>query len=429
VTRILSLGSSQPKPGIRKDLIIPEQTAATARIAQAEEGRLGADYSSEEKIRAHIAEVERMMHDFNAKEKRADYQARIAELEAKIAELNNPPEPGTGGQPGAAGAGTPDPKAAEKAEKARNAAFKAEEARLKLEQERRKYFLEQQLANEKAADDATQMSAEDRAAREAGRQARVLALEQEFAQRRLNAMRQFQQDAQQIAEAEWETQKLQIERVNKLADSVNAAKITPLGSKDVPLIAAPEIKVQYEQSSTALLRLAHIHGQVTDFMTANAAAFSNMLENTTAIFPEHTAAYKAAAVAQATMKTYEAANAAWASAAAIPLVGWILAPTAAALAVTQGLMNVGKIAGLAEGGVINKPVFVAGEAGSEIVAPLREVPGMIAESVRLALSSGSSRAINKRGRREGFSARVAVGVDTFGRGSRAAEFRRSRNQV
>lgn len=52
---------------------------------------------------------------------------------------------------------------------------------------------------------------------------------------------------------------------------------------------------------------------------------------------------KAAAIAQAIMNTYTGATAAYASAAAIPYVGWAMAPIAAGLAVVAGMANVANI--------------------------------------------------------------------------------------
>lgn len=60
--------------------------------------------------------------------------------------------------------------------------------------------------------------------------------------------------------------------------------------------------------------------------------------------------YKAFAIANATMNTYQSAVAAYQSAAAIPLVGWIAAPVAAAAAVAAGLANVAKIRSAREQG-------------------------------------------------------------------------------
>lgn len=52
---------------------------------------------------------------------------------------------------------------------------------------------------------------------------------------------------------------------------------------------------------------------------------------------------KAAAIANAIMQTYTSATAAYASAAAIPYVGWIMAPVAAGVAVAAGMANVAAI--------------------------------------------------------------------------------------
>lgn len=60
--------------------------------------------------------------------------------------------------------------------------------------------------------------------------------------------------------------------------------------------------------------------------------------------------YKAFAVANAVMQTYQSATAAYQSAAAIPVVGYIAAPIAAAAAVAAGLANVARIKSAREQG-------------------------------------------------------------------------------
>ena len=55
---------------------------------------------------------------------------------------------------------------------------------------------------------------------------------------------------------------------------------------------------------------------------------------------------KAAAISQATIDTYKAANGAYSAMASIPFVGPALGIAAAAAAIASGLMNVGKIAGI-----------------------------------------------------------------------------------
>lgn len=81
---------------------------------------------------------------------------------------------------------------------------------------------------------------------------------------------------------------------------------------------------------------------------------SDFLGNIAQIAGEGTAIGKAAAVAQTTISTYQAATGAYASLAGIPIVGPALGITAAAAAVAAGISNVKKIlsvkSGLPEGG-------------------------------------------------------------------------------
>ena len=84
------------------------------------------------------------------------------------------------------------------------------------------------------------------------------------------------------------------------------------------------------------------------------AKYSSVLGQTTddlkTALGEGNKAYKAFAIANAIMNTYQGAVAAFQSAAAIPLVGWIAAPVAAAAAVAAGLANVAKIRSAREQG-------------------------------------------------------------------------------
>lgn len=84
------------------------------------------------------------------------------------------------------------------------------------------------------------------------------------------------------------------------------------------------------------------------------AKYSSMLGQTTddlkTALGEGNKAYKAFAIANAIMNTYQGAVAAFQSAAAIPIVGWIAAPVAAAAAVAAGLANVAKIRSAREQG-------------------------------------------------------------------------------
>ena len=79
---------------------------------------------------------------------------------------------------------------------------------------------------------------------------------------------------------------------------------------------------------------------IADFKIKTA---SNILGSLTSILGEETKAGKAAAVAQATIDTYQAANSAYKAMAGIPIVGPGLGAAAAAAAIIAGVANVKKI--------------------------------------------------------------------------------------
>jgi len=75
----------------------------------------------------------------------------------------------------------------------------------------------------------------------------------------------------------------------------------------------------------------------------NLQAISNLLGNAANVLGESTAAGKAAAVAQATISTYQSAVQSYNSLSGIPIVGPALGVAAAGVAVASGIMNVKKI--------------------------------------------------------------------------------------
>lgn len=82
--------------------------------------------------------------------------------------------------------------------------------------------------------------------------------------------------------------------------------------------------------------------------------------------------YKAFAVANAVMQTYQSATAAYQSAAAIPVVGYIAAPIAAAAAVAAGLANVARIKSAREqGGLLSAGQMstIAERGQPEVIMP------------------------------------------------------------
>lgn len=80
------------------------------------------------------------------------------------------------------------------------------------------------------------------------------------------------------------------------------------------------------------------------------SSFGDMAANAKTAFGEASGAYKAFAIAQATIATYTSAIEAYKSTAAIPVVGPFLAPVAAATAVAAGLANIAKIRSAREQG-------------------------------------------------------------------------------
>lgn len=104
--------------------------------------------------------------------------------------------------------------------------------------------------------------------------------------------------------------------------------------------------------------------------------YSSMLGTTTdnlrTALGEGNKMYKAFAIANAIMNTYQGAVAAFQSAAAIPIVGWVAAPIAAAAAVAAGLANVAKIRSAREQGgnlAAGQMSTIAERGRAEVIMP------------------------------------------------------------
>ena len=103
---------------------------------------------------------------------------------------------------------------------------------------------------------------------------------------------------------------------------------------------------------------------------------------------EQNALYKASATVNATIKTYEAANSAYAALAGVPIVGPALGAAAAGVAVAAGLANVAAInSSRAQGGQVNAgDTVLTGERGRELFVP--ETNGSIISANMLNNSGG-----------------------------------------
>ena len=120
-------------------------------------------------------------------------------------------------------------------------------------------------------------------------------------------------------------------------------------------------------------------------MTANEKMniASSTAGNLSKLLGEETAAGKAMAITQATIDTYKAAQASYASLAGIPVVGPVLGGIAAAAAVASGIANVKAIASTGDGGGGGGAGISAGSGGSGGAPPQTPAPQMMSGDFNL----------------------------------------------
>ncbi|QHR71747.1 putative tape measure protein [Escherichia phage buks] len=131
-----------------------------------------------------------------------------------------------------------------------------------------------------------------------------------------------------------------------------------------------------------------------DRAKATGAAFGNMASNIGAALGEASTAYKAFAIAQATIATYTSAVEAYKSTAAIPVVGPYLAPVAAAAAVAAGLANVGKIRSAREQGgnlAAGQMSTIAERGKPEVIMPANASRVRTAEQMRQIMGENGAK--------------------------------------
>lgn len=125
--------------------------------------------------------------------------------------------------------------------------------------------------------------------------------------------------------------------------------------------------------------------------------YSDMLGTTTdnlrTALGEGNKMYKAFAIANTIMNTYQAAVAAYQSAAAIPLVGWVAAPIAAGAAIAAGLANVGKIRSAREQGgnlAAGQASTIAERGKAEVIMPAGASRVRTAQQMRQIMGENAS---------------------------------------
>ncbi|ABN47382.1 tail length tape measure protein [Salmonella phage SETP3] len=131
-----------------------------------------------------------------------------------------------------------------------------------------------------------------------------------------------------------------------------------------------------------------------DRAKATGAAFGNMASNIGSALGEASTAYKAFAIAQATIATYTSAVEAYKSTAAIPVVGPYLAPVAAAAAVAAGLANIGKIRSAREQGgslAAGQMSTIAERGKPEVIMPASASRVRTAEQMRQIMGENGAK--------------------------------------
>ncbi|RFY12876.1 hypothetical protein CA306_24230 [Salmonella enterica subsp. enterica serovar Enteritidis] len=131
-----------------------------------------------------------------------------------------------------------------------------------------------------------------------------------------------------------------------------------------------------------------------DRAKATGAAFGSMASNIGSALGEASTAYKAFAIAQATIATYTSAVEAYKSTAAIPVVGPYLAPVAAAAAVAAGLANVGKIRSAREQGgslAAGQMSTIAERGKPEVIMPASASRVRTAEQMRQIMGESGAK--------------------------------------
>ena len=127
---------------------------------------------------------------------------------------------------------------------------------------------------------------------------------------------------------------------------------------------------------------------------ATGNAFGMMADNIKSSLGEASSAYKAFAIAQATIATYTSAIEAYKSASAIPIVGWVLGPVAAAAAVAAGLANIGKIRSAREqGGQLSagQASTIAERGKPEVIMPAGASRVRTAEQMRQIMGENGNK--------------------------------------
>ena len=196
--------------------------------------------------------------------------------------------------------------------------------------------------------------------------------------------------------------------------------------KTAKLEQLDSLKLSEEEYAAASIEIERQTAESKDainkaVLNAQLGATASTLGAAASLFGENTIAYKALKIAETGINTYMSATAAFASVVGIPVVGPVLAPIAAGVAVASGLASIAKIAGIQipkPGGGGGTPP--AGPTASKFASGgLVQGPGSgTSDSIPAFLSNGES-VINARST-EMFSGLLST-INTAGGGSSFAQ--------
>ena len=223
---------------------------------------------------------------------------------------------------------------------------------LKLQNTRDGYVLQGQAADQKAYE--TRKALKDKEAEEEKARLEKVAADAEAARvkaaaeaetLRLKKIADAQTVADMLQQADLDLIQSTYDRAQAELEIQRAADIEKITLAGATADEIARINAQYDNASKKL------EEENTDFKKAlgeqdveNAlAAGSQVLGSIVSLVGEGSAVGKAAAVAQTTIDTYSSATAAYKSTVGIPVVGPVLAPIAAGVAVAAGVMSVKKI--------------------------------------------------------------------------------------
>ena len=223
---------------------------------------------------------------------------------------------------------------------------------LKLQNTRDGYVLQGQAADQKAYE--TRKALKDKEAEEEEARLAKVAADAEAARvkaaaeaetLRLKKIADAQTVADMLQQADLDLIQSAYDRAQAELEIQRAADIEKITLAGATADEIARINAQYDNASKKL------EEENTDFKKAlgeqdveNAlAAGSQVLGSIISLVGEGSAVGKAAAVAQTTIDTYSSATAAYKSTVGIPVVGPVLAPIAAGVAVAAGVMSVKKI--------------------------------------------------------------------------------------